>query len=156
VSRIVCDRTRKRWPFVGLELHTFCYPGKCPQPARLEETSNPRLASECIITEANKYFLFTFSWKSVRGATEFRILGYWCIGNCKTVFFPFQSYWKLFPLNLHGFVSKLKQYFLIIHANDLKPMLFRESVLMHHNPWSVRLGLLCSAVILKQVSHTGW
>jgi hypothetical protein len=48
-----CDRTRKRWSFVGLELHIFCYPGRCPKLVRLEETSNLRLASECIITDTN-------------------------------------------------------------------------------------------------------
>jgi hypothetical protein len=30
VSRIVCDRTKKKMPFMGLEPHTFCYPGRCP------------------------------------------------------------------------------------------------------------------------------
>jgi hypothetical protein len=40
---------------VGLEPHTFYYPGRCPKPVRLEETSNPHLASECIITDANTF-----------------------------------------------------------------------------------------------------
>jgi hypothetical protein len=30
VSRIVCDRTKKKMPFMGLEPHTCCYPGRCP------------------------------------------------------------------------------------------------------------------------------
>jgi len=34
-----------------LESHTFCYPGRHAKPVRLEETSNIRLASECIITD---------------------------------------------------------------------------------------------------------
>jgi hypothetical protein len=34
--------------------HTFCYPGRCPQPVRLEETSNSRLASLYHISDANK------------------------------------------------------------------------------------------------------
>jgi hypothetical protein len=37
--------------FMELEPHTFCYPGRCPKPVRLEEISNARLASECIITD---------------------------------------------------------------------------------------------------------
>jgi hypothetical protein len=58
LSRIVGDRTRKRWPLMALEPHRFCYPGWCPKPVRLEETPNPRLASESIITGANKSKLF--------------------------------------------------------------------------------------------------
>ncbi len=42
-----------RRPFVELERHTFSYPGRCPKPIRLEETANPRLASGCIIADAN-------------------------------------------------------------------------------------------------------
>ncbi len=40
-------------PFVGLEPQTFFYPGGCPKPVGLEETSDSRLASEYIITHAN-------------------------------------------------------------------------------------------------------
>jgi hypothetical protein len=40
---------------MGLELPTFCYPGRFPKPLRLEKTSNSRLVSECIITDANNY-----------------------------------------------------------------------------------------------------
>ncbi len=43
----------------------FCYPGGCPQPVRLEETSNSRLASVCHISDANIYciiFLFDDAW----------------------------------------------------------------------------------------------
>jgi hypothetical protein len=40
---------------VRLEPPTFCYQGRCPKPVRLEETSNPRLAQECIITHANTH-----------------------------------------------------------------------------------------------------
>jgi hypothetical protein len=36
-----------------LESHTFWYPSRCHKPVRLEGISNPRLASECIITDAN-------------------------------------------------------------------------------------------------------
>jgi hypothetical protein len=50
VSWIISDR---------LKLYTFCHPGKCVKPVRLEETSNPRLASEYIITNANKTKLKT-------------------------------------------------------------------------------------------------
>jgi hypothetical protein len=39
--------------FVGLEPHTFRYPDRFHKPVRLEETSNPRLVSESIITDAN-------------------------------------------------------------------------------------------------------
>ncbi len=35
------------------EPHTVFYPGKSPKRVRLEETSNPRLESECIITNAS-------------------------------------------------------------------------------------------------------
>ncbi len=31
---------------MGLKPCSFWYPGRCPKPVRLEETSNPRLASE--------------------------------------------------------------------------------------------------------------
>ncbi len=37
----------------GDRTHTFCYPGRCPMPVRLEETSNSRLASVCNISDAN-------------------------------------------------------------------------------------------------------
>ncbi len=47
--------TRKRWPFVGLEPLTFCYPRRCPKPIRVEETSNRHLASECIVIDANNF-----------------------------------------------------------------------------------------------------
>ena len=30
VSLVECDRTKKKMPFMGLEPHTFCYPGRCP------------------------------------------------------------------------------------------------------------------------------
>ncbi len=59
VPRIVCDRTRKIWPFVGLEPHPFCYPGRYPKPVKLEETFNPCLAAECIITDANTFHFRT-------------------------------------------------------------------------------------------------
>jgi hypothetical protein len=52
-SRIVCERMSKRWSFVGLEPHIFCYPGRCIKPVRLEQISNPRLVSEYIITDAS-------------------------------------------------------------------------------------------------------
>jgi hypothetical protein len=55
VSWILCDTMRKGGTFVGLELHTFCYPGRCPKPVRLEETSIPSLALECIIPDTNRY-----------------------------------------------------------------------------------------------------
>ncbi len=42
--------------FVGLASHIFCYPGRCPKPVTLEETSHSRLASEYIITDANSKF----------------------------------------------------------------------------------------------------
>jgi hypothetical protein len=42
----------ERCAFVGLERHTFCHSGRRPKPVRLEETSDPRLASEYIITDA--------------------------------------------------------------------------------------------------------
>jgi len=51
VSRMLCDSTRKKMTFMGLESHTFCYPGRFPKPVRLQEISNPRLASEYIITD---------------------------------------------------------------------------------------------------------
>ncbi len=38
----------------GDRTHTFCYSGRYPQPVRLEETSNSRLASVCHISDANK------------------------------------------------------------------------------------------------------
>jgi hypothetical protein len=38
---------------MGLEPHTFCYPGRYPKPVMLEETPNSHLASEFIITNAN-------------------------------------------------------------------------------------------------------
>jgi len=47
--------------FVELEQHTFYYLGRCPKPVKLEETSNLRLASECIITDAND--LTSYIWK---------------------------------------------------------------------------------------------
>ena len=59
MSLVLCDRTKKKMPFVGLEPHTFCYPGRCPKPVRLEGTSHRRLASECIITDANTPTLWT-------------------------------------------------------------------------------------------------
>ncbi len=46
----------EKMTFVGLEPHTFCYPGRCPKPVRLEETSNPRWTSEYIITDVNRQF----------------------------------------------------------------------------------------------------
>jgi hypothetical protein len=30
VSRIVCDKTKKKMPFTGLEPRIFGYPGRCP------------------------------------------------------------------------------------------------------------------------------
>ncbi len=54
VSLIVCDKTRKKMSFMGLEPHTFCYPDRCPEPVRLKEKSNHRLASECIIADVNR------------------------------------------------------------------------------------------------------
>ncbi len=39
--------------FAGLEPHNLCYLGSCPKPVRQEETSNPRLVSNYIITDAN-------------------------------------------------------------------------------------------------------
>ncbi len=44
--------SRKGWPFVRLESHTFCYLGRC----RLDQTSNPTLGSEYIIIDANLEF----------------------------------------------------------------------------------------------------
>ncbi len=41
----------KRWLFIRLEPHNLCYPGTCPNLVRPEETSNPRLSSEYIITD---------------------------------------------------------------------------------------------------------
>jgi hypothetical protein len=38
---------------MGLEPHTFYYPGRCPKSVRLEETSNPQLASKEIMIAAN-------------------------------------------------------------------------------------------------------
>ncbi len=47
---------------MGLELHTFYYLGRCPKPVRLEETSKSRLASECIIADANRSLLQSQSY----------------------------------------------------------------------------------------------
>jgi len=54
VSLIVCDKTRKKMPFMGLESHTFCYPDRGPEPVRLEEKSNHRSESEFIIADVNR------------------------------------------------------------------------------------------------------
>ncbi len=42
-------------PILGLEPHAFCFRDRRPKPVRLEETSNPRLVSECIIPDANTF-----------------------------------------------------------------------------------------------------
>ncbi len=47
------DRYQSK-PVTVLVSHIFCYQGRCSKSLRLEETSNSRLASECIITEANR------------------------------------------------------------------------------------------------------
>lgn len=44
---------RKRWRLAELEPHSLCYPGRRSKSARLEGTPNVRLASECIIIDAN-------------------------------------------------------------------------------------------------------
>jgi len=51
ISRIECGRLRKIWPSMVLEPHTVYYPDRCRKKVRLEETSNLRLASKCIITD---------------------------------------------------------------------------------------------------------
>jgi hypothetical protein len=39
VSRIVCDRTKKKMPCTGLEPRIFCYPGRCP--SQLDKKEHP-------------------------------------------------------------------------------------------------------------------
>ncbi len=42
---------------MALEPHTVRYSGKSPKGVRLEETPNPHLESECIITDAYTRFI---------------------------------------------------------------------------------------------------
>ncbi len=48
----------KWWVFTGLKPYTFCYPGRCLKPVRLEDTTHFRSASECVITDASSLEYF--------------------------------------------------------------------------------------------------
>ena len=44
---------KKKMPFMGPEPRIFCYPGRCLNQAEQKDNLIFRLASECIITDAN-------------------------------------------------------------------------------------------------------
>ncbi len=73
---------------MALELHIVCYPGKSLNRVRLEETPNPRLESECIITDANTRVIIFLLLQHV-----FLMLRLKIEHNCRIrgVFYPFKK-----------------------------------------------------------------
>jgi hypothetical protein len=73
---------------VAREPHSVCYPGKSPKRVRLEETSNPRLESECIITNASSRLIIFLLLQHV-----FLMLRLKIEHNCRIrgVFYPFKK-----------------------------------------------------------------
>jgi hypothetical protein len=65
VSGIVCNRTRKIWPPIGLESHTFCYSSRCPKPFynviwRMLQLERRTIDKFCFIF--NKIFTTKLTW----------------------------------------------------------------------------------------------